>query len=73
MNQTDEIAGEVCEDHENKLAVDWDYNNTIEDSKFEDMEPSQINDAASEFARLLVLMQDDVQIQADFIASSRSR
>lgn len=37
MNQTDrydESATDVCADHENKPAIDWEYNNRVEDYNF---------------------------------------
>lgn len=55
MNQTDKSVTEVGVDHEHKLAIDWDYRNTIEDCSFVYMASTKSNDAA-DIARFPVLM-----------------
>lgn len=70
MNRTD-YQDNSATDQEHKRAIDWDYNNTVEGYNFYDMDGTKFNDAASNFARLVVLLRDNVQIKAYFIASRR--
>lgn len=45
----------------------------VEYSNFEDTASTKISEAASEFARLIIVMRDNFHIQADFIASRISQ